>query len=247
MATGELVVTCNGQDRVVRPPDTLVFGRGPRNDINLGDTNKALHRRVGRFFARDGIWSLRNEGTSISMFIHDAAGASMLKLVSGGSAIVPFVESIVRFQAADHRYEIVVEQSLESSAPPVEATTADADQTKNPAGVPLRGEQRLLVVALCESVLRDPHASLVLPSSRQIQRRFGWTESQFDGKLQRLCEKFTRWGFPGLVGELCAPATNRRQRLAEHAINWRLVSASDLELIDAATVVAKGNTGAIPS
>src|SRR4029078_11088803 len=61
----------------------------------------------------------------------------------------------------------------------------------------LTDEQRLLLLALAEGTLRDPHQREDLPTNRAVARRLGWSITKFIRKLDNLCDRFTRLGVGG--------------------------------------------------
>jgi hypothetical protein len=72
-----------------------------------------------------------------------------------------------------------------------------------------------------------------IPPSAKAAERLGWTVTRFNRKLDNVCDKLDRLGVPGMRGGQRTFATNRRARLVEHAISSRLVTRSDLALLDA--------------
>ena len=93
----------------------------------------------------------------------------------------------------------------------------------------LTDEQRLLLLALAEGTLRDPHNSDELPTNRAVARRLQWSITKFNRKLDNLCNRFTKLGVGGLRGSIDQLATDRRRRLVEHAIESGLISRSQLD------------------
>jgi hypothetical protein len=141
----------------------------------------------------------------------------------------------VLFTAGPFTYEL----SAHSSEASFLATRVDVeaeDPSQQTIGnVSLTPSQRLLVVALCEPLLRDGMVgSSQIPSSAQAAARLGWPLTTFNRKLDNVCDKLDREGVPGLRGGPGKLATNRRARLVEHAVLSRLVTTNDLELLDLA-------------
>jgi hypothetical protein len=99
--------------------------------------------------------------------------------------------------------------------------------------MPLTYDQRLLIIALAEHVLRgDGRGAGAVPSSAEAAQRLGWTITKFNRKLDNVCQKLARIGVRGLHGEAGALASNRRARLIEYALAARMVGPEDLELLD---------------
>jgi hypothetical protein len=97
--------------------------------------------------------------------------------------------------------------------------------------VMLTDEQRLLLLALAESTLREPHFKDELPANRAVARRLGWSITKFNRKLDNLCNRFTKLGVGGLRGSIDQLATDRRRRLVDHAIGSGLITADQLALL----------------
>jgi hypothetical protein len=58
--------------------------------------------------------------------------------------------------------------------------------------------------------------------------------TKFNRKLDNVCQKLKKAGVRGLHGGPDRLASDRRSRLVEYAVSVRLVTASDLRLLDAA-------------
>jgi hypothetical protein len=100
--------------------------------------------------------------------------------------------------------------------------------------------QKLLVVALCEPLLRDGQVGIGrIPSSAEAAARLGWPITTFNRKLDNVCDKLDRNGVPGVRGGVGNLATGRKARLVEYAILSRLVTATDLALLETVANVNK--------
>ena len=73
--TNSLRVIFLGQETKVEPAESLDFGR--QADLVVDD-NPYLHRRLGRFQARGGVWWILNTGSTIVMELSDSASPSKL-------------------------------------------------------------------------------------------------------------------------------------------------------------------------
>jgi hypothetical protein len=220
-----------GQVTSVETSDELTFGRA--GDLRIDD-NPHLHRVLGRLWARGEQWWLSNEGGSISMHVADADSRSNVVLAPGSEIALSFPNSIVRFRAGVTDYELSLrvpdrEDEEEDDEDDDEAAWDDEfTDTIGLGDVPLTDEQRLLLLALAESTLRNPHSKEELPANRAVARRLGWSITKFNRKLDNLCNRFTKLGVGGLRGSIDQLATDRRRRLVEHAIESGLVSAGQL-------------------
>lgn len=228
-------LTYLGEVRRVDSTEHFLFGRGAGNNLDVErKPDDLLHRRLGRVFHHNGIWWIVNDGTHLSIAINDRSSTSSIVLAPGGSAALTFAHGAICFSARRPDYQILIDVDVDDDASGAnDAITRPptGPQTSNQADLPLVGEQRLLLIALAESKLTAPHKPLELPANKAVARRFGWGEKAFDGKLRRLCEKFDRWGMPGLIGETVDPATDRRRKLVDYAIDRRIITKDDLELI----------------
>ena len=151
-------------------------------------------------------------------------------LAPGGALPVVFAHTVVWFTAGSTTYEFEVFLD-ESSYEPVEAVPA-VDGTITIGRVQLTPDQKLLIVALCENVLRrgDRGAGHV-PQSGAAAQRLGWTITKFNRKLDNVCEKLSELGVRGLRGGPTKLASSRKARLVEYAMAARVVTADDLDLL----------------
>ena len=97
--------------------------------------------------------------------------------------------------------------------------------------VSLTPDQHLLIVGLCEPVLRREDRGGAVPPPRVVAARLGWTTTKFNRKLDNVCEKLDRSGVRGLHGDASRLATSRKARLVEYALATQLVTAADLALL----------------
>jgi hypothetical protein len=220
-----------GEVRTIETSDELTFGRA--GDLRIDD-NRHLHRVLGRLWARGDQWWLSNEGSSISIQIADADSRSNVVLAPGSEIALSFPNSIVRFRAGITDYELTL------SVPDREDEEDDDDEgeelwddeftdTVALGDVVLTDEQRLLLLALAEPTLRDPHVKQDLPANRAVARRLGWSITKFNRKLDNLCNRFAKLGVGGLRGSIDQLATDRRRRLIDHAIDSGLITADQLD------------------
>lgn len=250
--TSTLTVDFAGDIRRLAAGDQLKFGRGDGNDLEI-DSNPQLHRTFGQIFHRDGNWWLRNNGTRLPLTILDTDSRSSATLTSGREISLSFESATIAFEAGTthYRLEITIGGREDAASDP---STLDPDhndtdhndpdhndtayldavsgRTVDQSQVPLVGDQRLLAVALAESLLREPHKPLVLPTNKAIAHRFGWSMTTFNRKLDRMCKKFARSGVSGLVGGPGGLASDRRTRLVEHLVSHGVITMADLDLLD---------------
>jgi hypothetical protein len=208
---------------VVVAPSSLTFGRSA--DLVI-DQNPFLHRVVGRFVHREGIWWLQNHCRRASLEVEDAAGTRGTISPSGQFPLAPS-EAAVRFGAGPTNYELVCR--VEGRSEPHWSLGASADTATVDFGlVPLTENQHRLLVALCAPRLTGREH---IPPSHSAASSLGWTITKFNRQLDHLCTKLRRAGVRGLRGDPASRALDRRAALVEHALANGLVTEGDLGLV----------------
>jgi hypothetical protein len=238
--TAPLLIEYCGEVTEVEPGQDLTFGRAA--DLVV-DENPHLHRVLGRFQHWGGLWWLTNEGRSITMVVADEGSRSSAVVAPGSRVALTFRDAAIRFRAGvtDYALALRVPEPTEPVATVADDTAVEGAEdddddeayvdTIGIGDVPLTDEQRLLLLALAEPTLRDPHGGAELPANRAVARRLGWSITKFNRKLDNLCNRFSALGIGGLRGSVDQLATDRRRRLVEHAIESGLVTHADLDLL----------------
>ncbi len=223
-----LAIEFCGELVTVDPSSTCTVGRDA--DITIDD-NPFLHRVFLAFSRENGIWFVSNVGNQLSATVADVDANVEAFLGPGASLPLVFQTMIVSFTAGPTSYELTVTNSSSTYRAPTMSTPSVSATTVGPTS--LTRDQRLLILALAEPRLRgDGRASVVIPSSVAAARRLGWTSSKFTRKLDNVCEKLSKLGVRGLLGDSETHASNRRARLVEYAVATRLVTRSDLASLD---------------
>lgn len=230
---GVLSIEFVGEVREVDPSADLTFGRGA--DLVMDD-NHFMHRVVGRFVAREGIWWLQNLGTRSRLEMLDVATGSILELAPGQQLPVVATDFTVRFSAGPTNYELTGKRSGEPLRADAEGDVVGT-ATVDFANVPLSPEQHLLVVALFESKLRAGR----IEGGGVMARRLGWSANKYNRKLDVVCEKLHRAGVPGVKGEVGLSADGRRETVLNWALSNGVVTRSDLSLVRAASSQVDGD------
>lgn len=228
---GRLFVDFCGEEHVVDPDGELTFGRSAALDL---DDNPYLHRLLGRFVDRRGVWWMDHLGDRTPMVLRDANGPSSSMVAPGSSVALSHGEFVVSFRAGPTRYELL--GALEESEWAIDLLGPEGlegTRTLEWGRVELNPDQRLLLVAMCEAQLRDPAAwDSPVPANRAGAARLGWSLSKFTRKLDHLCEKLARAGVAGVLGDPSSSAVDRRRHLVDHAVQAGLVTVADLDLLD---------------
>jgi hypothetical protein len=207
----------------------LVLGRD--GDVTIDD-NPYLHRRFLQVHDAESMWWLTNLGSQLTATVADENGMMQAWLAPGARLPLVFDRTIVWFTAGPTTYEFDI---LLAQPPfvPVASESAETGQTTI-GRVSFTPDQKLLLVALCENVLRrGTRGAGTVPTTADAAARLGWTLTRFNRKLDNVCQKLTRNGIRGLHGGPEKLAVNRRARLVEYALAARLVERADLDLLDA--------------
>ena len=209
----------------------LTIGRS--GDVQIDD-NPYLHRSFLAVLEEGGLWWLSNVGSTLTATIADDLGLFQAWLAPGARIPLAFNRILVWFTAGPTTYdfEIVVDNPAFVSVAP-EPFEQDDSGEMTVGRVSFTADQKLLMVALCESSLsRTSPGSSQIPSSAAAAARMGWTLTRFNRKLDNVCQKLADAGTRGLHGGIGNLASSRKARLVEHALSTRLVTVNDLALLD---------------
>lgn len=218
-----LTIESAGRTHFVRPGNGLRFGRVA--DLVVDD-NPFMHRVVGRFVHREGVWWLQNHASRSRIELRDLDHHTTLQAAPGQQLPVIGHSFAVNFTAGPTAYELHGRRegpavNLDDSGDVVGTATIDFGT------IPLSPEQHLLIVSLYESSLRCD----AIEGNSVIARRLGWTPKKFHRKLDAVCDKLHKSGVPGVRGQLGELAETRRDSLVAHAVRTGLVSPDDLGML----------------
>jgi hypothetical protein len=229
---GGLRIEFCGEWYVPDPESPFIVGRDGQLVV---DDNPYLHRHFLRLIKQGDWWWVTNVGSQLAATLSEPLGAVLAFVSPGANMPLVFPHTVLRFTAGPTSYELNV--MLDETPFEFMAHHLDSNLTTTEGNINLIGEQRLLVVALAEPMLRKaPGQVSVMPSSAEAARRLGWPITKFNRKLDAVCQKLEQAGIRGLHGGPDQLASNRRARLVEFAVAARLVSAEDLELLPAPPV-----------
>lgn len=224
-----LLVDYCGEVFDVPPDQPWTIGR--RGDLCLDEDNQFLHRHFLQVTFQHNYWWLNNVGRLMSANIADTASRAHTWLAPGASIPLTFAEVLVLFTAGATTYELIItvtEPAFSGWAPPTDPTGVST------IGVPvLTPSQHIMILSLAEPALRrQGHGAIQIPSSAAAAQRLGWTQTQFNRKLDNVCERLTKHGVRGLHGDPSRLASDRRSRLVEFALSVGLVTPEHLALLD---------------
>lgn len=210
--------------------EQLTFGR--KGDLVI-DTDRRLHRILGRFRCVERLWWIDNLGSSIPMKIVDLDNRSAVDVAPETSSPFAFARAKLTFRVGENNFEIDLSQ--ERAILEFEEPHEDLVDLTSPTilvdEVPLTNDQRLLIVALAEQALKDPTPPMPVPASKAAAHRLGWSMSKFNRKLDNVCDKYTKAGVTGLKGDQGGLASDRRRRLVEYTVRQGIVDQADLSLL----------------
>lgn len=225
---GALVLDFGGRRQWIPAGTTFVIGRGA--DLPI-DGNQYVHRRFLEIAQHEGIWRLANVGSRLSASVASADGMAQSWLEPGASMPLVFDATVVMFTAGDTTYEL----TLLAETPFYQVSTPWTSGSDGGVAGLLSPVQRILLTALAEPMLRaDASGAVRLPALEEVAGRVGWSPEKFERRVGSLIDKFARHGVRGLerneAGELPDSA---RTRIAEYAVGARIVTADDLDLLEA--------------
>jgi hypothetical protein len=224
---GPAIEFCGSVVPVARAPFTI----GRDADLVVDDDNPFLHRRFLRVTSERDLWWLANVGRRLTASVADADGRLEAFLAPGGFLPLVFAEAVVRFTAGPTSYELSIR--LGDGEFPSPTIDSDEPDDATVGRVTMTPDQLRLIVALAEPALRGAgRTGSSVPPSADAARRLGWTITKFNRKLDNVCHKLAAHGVRGLHGSPGRLASNRRARLAEHALTTRLVTRDHLRLLE---------------
>ncbi|SHJ84041.1 hypothetical protein SAMN02745244_03388 [Tessaracoccus bendigoensis DSM 12906] len=219
-----------GEHWKAQPGQCLTMGR--TGDVIIDD-NLYLNRIFLVLFFADGFWWLANVGSRAHATLTGGSGLTTSQLGPGSRMPLVFAQTVVTFSAGPFNYEInlfIDEPILHTVGAPRTLDSADT----NAGGTVFTEGQLLAILAVAEPMLKGSGVGLwAVPTAVQAAKRLGWTQTKFNRKLDNVCDKLDRAGVMGLKGARHEQALGRRARLAEYAVNSRIVTSHDLPMLDA--------------
>ena len=222
-----------GEEFTAHEDAPLTIGRVA--DVEIDD-NPYLHRVFLQVHREHDLWWLTNVGSTLTATVGDRQGLFQAWLSPGARIPLALEAFTVWFTAGPTTYDFditVADATFTSVLTEPDAESEDSPGETTVGRVSMTPDQKLLVVALCESFLRTTYAGQgQIPSSAQAAQRLGWTTTKFNRKLDNVCQKLADAGTRGLHGGPGKLASNRKSRLVEHALSTRMVTEADLALLD---------------
>ena len=209
--------------------EPLTIGR--EGDVEIDD-NPYLHRAFLQVTHEGGLWWLTNVGSTLTATVSDPRGLFQAWLSPGARIPLALDHLTVWFTAGPTTYDFEIRVDAPAFTS-VEVEPDDGLGETTVGRVAFTPDQKLLIVALCENILRrSGSGSGQIPTSADAEDRLGWTLTKFNRKLDNVCSKLADAGTRGLHGGPGKLASNRRARLVEHALSTRIVTEGDLVLLD---------------
>lgn len=220
---GPLVVEFLDEEVEIRPGESLTFGRDAR--LVIDSSNQYLHRVLGSFVSRGDSWVLHNVGRFIPLVLIDATTRTEIR--PGGRMVLLSDRFCVAFSAGPARYEL---RGIQGELEPIEVPEVSSSDTTEVARYRLNHEQRQMVLALGEPLLRGTAGwPANMPTNREVSQRLGWSTAKLNRKLDYLCKRMAEAGVSGMLGDPDRRANARRIHLVEHLVATQVVRAEDLD------------------
>jgi hypothetical protein len=211
---------------------------GREADLVLDDENPFLHRVFLSIEQENGLWWLNNVGSALHASVSASNGLFQAWLAPASRLPIVFSHMVVWFTAGDMTYEIEILQDDAPYEPVNPIQPSDGQLTVG--GVHLTPDQRVLIVALAEDVLKNMNRGAgAIPTSAAAARRLGWELTKFNRKLDNVCSKLAAMGVRGLHGGPGRLATSRKARLVEYAVGTQIITRADLVLLPGSPSVWK--------
>jgi hypothetical protein len=162
--------------------DRLTFGRA--GEIQL-DTNRHLHRLVGEFACRDGVWWLTNLGTRVFVTLVSEDG-SRADLAPGASHALTSGRGTVRLAVGTARYQLDYELPVgaeRTEAPPPtpgDGRTVEFDAILTPREVDF-------LVTFARPVMEGEHGQM--PTYSEVAEVWGVAPKTLDNTVQAIKRK----------------------------------------------------------
>ena len=236
---GGLQIEHDGIVHDLDPACSFTIGR--EGDLAI-DSNKYLHRRFLCLEVEAGVWWISNVGQQMSVSLSAGDGSFQARLGPGTRVPIVFLHTLLQFTAGPTSYDVLVSnRSASFEYRSTDRATVGEDTVGN---VRLTASQKLLLVALCEPLLRERDSGVSgIPTSAVAAQRLGWPVTTFNRKLDNVCDRLDRFGIQGLRGGVGNLASNRKARLVEHALLVQLVTVDDLDLLDGLLTGSTEQTG----
>lgn len=219
---------------IYHPDAEAPFTIGREADLTVDEDNPFLHRQFLTLTHHKSLWWLNNVGSQLTATVSHDEGRVQAWLAPGASMPIVFAHTVVWFTAGSTTYDFELHLS-DSLLASVDAEAGSGEGSATIGRVDLTPEQKLLILALCEDVLRrgDRGAGAV-PQSAAAAARLGWPVTKFNRKLDAVCSKLADLGVRGLHGGPSKLASSRKARLVEYAMAARIVTVDDLDLLPSA-------------
>jgi len=209
--------------------ESLSVGRQSTCDIRVGSPDPGpedlgVSRRATTLSHAQGrIW-IRNDSTSLPVFVHPATGQEYVLEQRGDVVSVAGSVVDVVLEGQIRTYRITVELPEGTALEDAEGPTTHAPATQ--AALPLTPRERRLLVALCEPMLTTSGREARPASYRQVADRLGLSDHTVRNALDALREQLVEIGIPGMIG------SEAKDNLARYAVRSGSLTRADLELLE---------------
>ncbi|RLP78004.1 hypothetical protein D9V32_01340 [Mycetocola tolaasinivorans] len=207
----------------------LGFSIGRRGDIEIHDSTFPAEAEL-RIVPVLDLWLVSSSGTGVYARSR-CVNAGFEALISPGAQVpLVFATQEILLTVGPTTYEFLVTLNRPVYVAPREGADAVAGVTGVP-GLFLTEAQRILILALSESLLRGGSRAPMAPNT-QLARSLGWTPNRFARTLTSACTRVDRLGASGLPSGLITHGYERREVLAQLAISTGIATLDALAELD---------------
>jgi hypothetical protein len=229
-----------GREWGMQPGDVLTFGRGCDRDIRFGHSpeDDFVSNEAGSLIAEAERVLVRNDSRTQGIYLYplpgpvknigpgDVAGTSHEKLqviVPGGYSATYTIHLAIAGLPEPRRL-----------GPPARAVPRATDRLPTRPGRWISHGERVLLAALCEPLLLYAGPQAVPATYQQAAKRAGVVKQTVRNALDKLRERLTSEGIPGLGREGdddAVPGADYRAALARWAVESLTITSDDLRLL----------------
>ncbi|MGH9154837.1 MAG: hypothetical protein ACRD1K_03045 [Acidimicrobiales bacterium] len=209
------------------PAEVFTFGRSRRCTACLEPADQGISRAAGSIAARADLWLVTNTGGR--PFDVVAPTGIRAPLVPGGHHVLGSGRHELLLTGLVRRFCLVASIDPRAVADPAErsavaGTTLSGTPTEGGGQVRFTTDDRLALTALLAGYLEAfPRADHRPASYGQAAARLGWRPSTLRKRIERIRQRLTDAGVPGLVGDEAI------ERLAEHVLATRVITRAHLD------------------
>lgn len=205
--------------------EPFTFGRSPRCDLVLDETDRSISRIAGRIEFTDGAWFLVNTSGSRPLYVTETVGLRRTIPTGGREVLANGETRIVVMGVRTHELVVVVGVEEVAAAGHLHAPGGGGDRTWMPA---VTYNERVALVAVAEGYLlphprHDPNPRTYAQAALRLDLPVSTVRKRLENVRKKLMD----------AGVFQVEGADARAATVEFALAVRLVTAADLPLLDA--------------